>query len=142
MSLPHITGEFGIGSIEAKFSQSGKLWVRMRLVAKDAKRDANTGQWVDGDPCWLTAVAWGSIAENLAESVEKGDQIVVTGRLAMSEWTTESGEKRTDYQINVESAGTGLRWNPARPVKGERNTAAATQGAAQVPTQQSTDAPF
>lgn len=122
MSLPHISGEFGIGAIEVKFSQAGKLWVRMRVVAKDNKRDPHTGQWVDGDPCWLTAVAWGSVAENLAESVEKGDSVVLVGKLGMSEWQTDSGEKRTDYQINVDSAGTGLRWASARPVKGEKKT--------------------
>lgn len=120
MALPIISGEFGVGSIEAKFTQAGKLWVRMRVVAKDSKRDPQTGQWVDGNQCWITALAWSTVAENLAESVEKGDSVVLTGKLAMNEWTTEAGEKKTDYQIHVDSAGVGVRFHPAKPMKGER----------------------
>jgi single-strand DNA-binding protein len=111
--LPSITGEFGIvADPEAKFSQKGNLWVKMRVVAKDRKRDS-TGQWTDGDPCFLDAVAFGAVAENVVESVQKGDSLVLTGRLSMSEWTTDEGQKRQSYQIQVDSVGLSLRWKAA-----------------------------
>lgn len=123
MSLPIITGEFGVGSVEAKFSQKGNLWVSARIVAKDRVRDAN-GVWGDGDPCWLSLVVFGQQAENLAESVEKGDTITVTGKLGMREWTTDGGEKRTMYQITVDqfvgSVGVSVKWNPVKAVKADR----------------------
>ena len=136
--LPSITGEFGIvADPEAKFSQKGNLWVKMRVVAKDRKRDS-TGQWADGDPCFLDAVAFGTVAENIVESVTKGDSLVLTGRLAMSEWTTDEGQKRQSYQIQVESVGLSLRWKAATPM--DREARAQAMGPAQPVTD--TSAPF
>ena len=113
MALPQISGEFGlVMDPEAKFSQKGNLWVRMRVVAKDRKRDAN-GQWTDGDPLFLDAVAFGSVAENIVESATKGTSLVLTGRLAMNEWETDDGQKRQTYQIQVDSVGLSLRWKAA-----------------------------
>lgn len=113
MALPQISGEFGlVADPEAKFSQKGNLWVRMRVVAKDRKRDAN-GQWTDGDPLFLDAVAFGTVAENIVESASKGSSMVLTGKLAMNEWTTDDGQKRQSYQIQVDSVGLSLRWKAA-----------------------------
>ena len=115
MPLPQITGEFGlVADPEAKFSEKGNLWVRARVVAKDRKRDAN-GQWTDGDPCFLDLIAFGSIAENLIESAQKGANLVITGRLQMREWTQDDGTKRSSYQITADAIGMGLRWGPAIP---------------------------
>lgn len=112
MALPQISGEFGlVADPEARFSEKGNLWVRMRVVAKDRKRDSN-GQWTDGDPCFLDAVAFGNVAENIVESATKGSSLVLTGRLAMREWDTDEGQKRQSYQIQVDSVGLSMRWNP------------------------------
>jgi single-strand DNA-binding protein len=53
------------------------------------------------------------VAENVVESVQKGDSLVLTGRLSMSEWTTDEGQKRQSYQIQVDSVGLSLRWKAA-----------------------------
>ena len=69
--LPLVVGEFGlVADPEARFSASGTMWVTVRLVAKSRKRD-QSGQWVDGDPCFIDMVAFGKVAENFAESVLK-----------------------------------------------------------------------
>lgn len=112
--LPRITGEFGIVmDPDVKFSDSGKCWVKLRCVAKDRKRDSN-GTWSDGDPLFIDVLVFGKEAEHLADSVAKGDSIIVDGVLSPNEWTNAEGVKRTDMRVMANSIGVSLRWNPAK----------------------------
>lgn len=134
MALPSISGEFGVYEVDLRFSQQGKPWVKARCVAKDRKRD-QSGQWVDGDPCWLDVVAFGDVAEHFAESVEKGDTITVQGRLEMQEWQSDDGQKRTSYRILADALGVSLRWKAVRKME--------MDGSSQSPKpQQSDEVPF
>jgi len=112
--LPMISGEFGVvADPELKFSDKGNAWLRVRGVAKDRVRDAN-GTWADGSALFIDIILMGKTAENLVESVTKGDTIVVTGRLESSEWTDKEGNKQTTLRIRAEEAGASVRWNPAK----------------------------
>ena len=112
--LPVITGEFGVvADPELRFSEKGNAWLRIRGVAKDRVRDAN-GQWSDGPALFIDIVMIGKTAEHLAESVSKGDSIIVQGRLEPSEWTDKEGNKQTAIRLRAEEAGVSGRWNPAR----------------------------
>ena len=48
-------------------------------------------------------VAWGSMAKALAEYVDKGDKITVSGYLAYKSWENDAGEKRSRTYINANS---------------------------------------
>ena len=112
MALPAITGEFGIVSDpEIRFTEKGRAWVKVRGVAKDRVRDA-TGQWSDGDPLFIDIII-NSQAENLYESIAKGDSIVVTGTLKQREYEVD-GQKRTSIQINADNVGVSVRWGHAK----------------------------
>lgn len=52
---------------------------------------------------FFPVVAWGSTAKALAEYVEKGDKITVSGYLAFKSWKNEEGEKRCRTYINATS---------------------------------------
>lgn len=141
--LPRINGEFGVVSEpEIKFSQNGKAWARVRCVAKDRKRGQN-GEWEDGDPLFIDVIVFGKHAENLIESVAKGDSIVVDGKLSPNTWTDDNGNERKDMRIIADEIAVSLRWNPAktpRMLESSGVTAAvAGLGASEV---ESTDAPF
>ena len=113
MPLPRVTAEVGIvADPEIKFSGAGKAWCSLRCVAKDRKKEG--AEWVDGDPLWLSVVVFGREAENLAESVVKGDLINVTGKLEINEWETTEGEARKDIRIVADTIGVSLKWNPAK----------------------------
>ena len=113
--LPPISGEFGIvADPEIKFSEKGSAWVKLRCVAKDRVRDAN-GTWSDGDPCFIDVIV-NQGAENLIESVVKGDSIVVVGVLKQREYEVD-GQKRTSYQIRADAIGVSVRWGTAKTQK-------------------------
>jgi single-strand DNA-binding protein len=114
MPLPRVTAEVGVvADPELKFSGAGKAWCSLRVVAKDRKKGQN-GEWEDGDPMWMSVVVFGREAENLAESVLKGDLLTVTGKLEENLWTTDEGVERKDIRIVADTVGVSLRWTPAK----------------------------
>ena len=52
---------------------------------------------------FFPVVAWGSLAKALAEYVDKGDKITVSGYLAYKSWVNDNGEKRSRTYINANS---------------------------------------
>lgn len=113
--LPLLSGEFGIvKDPELTFSNKGNARLRLRIAAKDRVRDAQ-GQWSDGDPWYGDLIVWGKTAENLAESIRKGDSIVVANAKAEQyEYTTTEGEKRTGQNFVADSVGVSMRWSVAK----------------------------
>jgi single-stranded DNA-binding protein len=111
MPLPTITGEFGIvADPEIRFGTTGSAWLKVRGIAKDRKPDGKGG-FADGDPLFIDIVV-NHGAENLYESVVKGDSVIVTGKLKAREH-----EGKTYYEIRADSVGVSTRWNPAKTAK-------------------------
>lgn len=140
MALPIITGEFGVISLDLKFSQKGNAWLKIRGVAKDRVRDAS-GQWADGDPLFIDIIV-NQGSEHLCESVVKGDTVVVTGKLKQREYEVD-GQKRTDIQIHADSVGVSTRWAPARTQRSiDSNDVPAAAKALGAEVIEQTEAPF
>jgi len=114
MALAIVTGEFGVVTDpEFKVSDSGKAWAKFRGVTKERVRDSS-GNWADGKATFLDILCFGKEAENLTESVLKGDSVLVVGKLQQNEWTDNEGNKRTNYQIVADMVGPSLKWTPAK----------------------------
>lgn len=53
---------------------------------------------------FVDCTAWGKLGEVLAENLDKGDPLVIAGRLQMDEWTDkETKAKRTKLGVVVET---------------------------------------
>lgn len=63
---------------ELKVGKSGKAWVSLRVAENRRVRDEN-GDWVDAPTKFHNVVAFGHLAENIAESLEKGSNVVIVG---------------------------------------------------------------
>lgn len=72
-------------------------------VANNPRR-LKDGVWVDGDPTYVTVICFRSLAENTGASVQKGDPVIVTGRLRTREWTGE----RQGLSVEVDAAAIGF----------------------------------
>ena len=113
MALPKISGEFGVVfDPEMKFSNDGRPWVKIRGVSKDRRKN-DSGEWEDGEACFIDILIGGKPAENIVESVVKGDVILVHGSLHMKEWEKD-GVKMKDYSIRADEVGVSTRFEPAR----------------------------
>jgi single-strand DNA-binding protein len=110
--LPSIVGEFGIvADPQLRFSDKGSAWLKLRGIAKDRVRDAN-GTWADGDPLFIDIVT-NNGAENLYESIVKGNTVIVMGKLKQREYEKD-GQKHTVLEIRAESIGVSTRWATAK----------------------------
>lgn len=112
MGALHVNAELSVVNVELKFGNDGKSWVKLRLVSKERIRDAN-GSWTDGDPTFIDGYVSGKPAENLVESVQPGDQVIVVGKVLNKPWTTAEGEKRDGWRINITDIGVSTRFTTA-----------------------------
>ena len=69
------------------------------------------------------------MAENVAESLQRGMRVIVTGKLKQRSYETKEGEKRTVYEVQVDEVGPSLRNATAKVQKADRAKVAADSGA-------------
>lgn len=84
-----------------------------RSAVQDAESSFRAHR-VDADKNFFRCTAWRDLAEHITGSLGKGDRVVVTGRLRSRTWETETAEKRTSVEIEVDDIGPSLKWAPWR----------------------------
>ncbi len=94
---------------ELRFTPAGQPVATFRIASTPRMRDAASGEWKDGDSLFLTCNVWRQAAENVAESLQRGMRVIVTGRLKQRNYETKEGEKRTVYEVEVDDVGPSLR---------------------------------
>jgi single-strand DNA-binding protein len=57
---------------------------------------------------------WRGQAEHLADSLGKGDRVMVTGRLRQRSWETPEGDKRSVTEIEADEVGASLKFATAK----------------------------
>ena len=110
---------------ELRFTPSGQAVARFRIASTPRTRDAQSGEWKDGESLFLTCSVWRQYAENVAESLQRGMRVIVNGRLRQRSYETKEGEKRTVYELDVEDVGPALRNATAKVTRVNRGTGAA-----------------
>ncbi len=86
---------------------AGVPMANFRMAATERRYDRSRGDWVDGDTNWVSVVAWRWLATNVVSSLNKGDPVVVSGRLRVREWE-EGGGRRSAVQIEARVVGHDL----------------------------------
>jgi single-strand DNA-binding protein len=104
-----------------RFSPSGMAVCELNLAFNDRKRD-EAGNWVDGDVFFVRGVAFKQLAENAGECLEKGMEVVVSGRLKTEQWNDKNtGEKRSAVSLLLSSIGPNLAFATAKVDKATRS---------------------
>jgi len=106
---------------ELTYTPNGAAVANFRLAVTPRVRDGNG--WKDGETSFFRITAWRDLAEHLADSLAKGDRVIVQGQLKTRSWETPEGDKRSVVEVTAEEAGPSLRWAIAKP---ERATKATT----------------
>ncbi|MFF9562717.1 single-stranded DNA-binding protein [Leifsonia sp. NPDC014704] len=93
-------------------TEGGLPITSFRLVTTHRRYNRQASSWEDGGSNWYTVSAFRRLALGIAESVTKGDPVLVAGRLCLREW---SGEKQgMTVEIEAESIGHDLTWGRSR----------------------------
>jgi single-strand DNA-binding protein len=110
-----VTGNVG-KQPELKTSRSGKPLVSFSV--------ASTYNPKNGEPTttWVDVVCFDEQAEQVAERVNKGDRVCVTGRLELEKFQRKDGTEGSALRMVADEVGLSLRWG-----KRERVTAGAEE---------------
>lgn len=100
---------------ELRFTPQGHAVVSFTVAA--TPRRYVDGEWRDGDPVFLRCNVWRQYAENVAESLIKGQQVVVVGRLVQRSWE-QDGQKRTVVEVEADEVAVCLRFGTAAFTRG------------------------
>ncbi len=109
---------------EMRYSGKGQPVAKFTVATSRRVRDAQTGEWSDADTSFWDVVAFGQLAENVAESLLKGTAVIVIGRAAQRTWETKEGEKRRTIEVTAEEVAPSLRWASAKISKASRSRSA------------------
>lgn len=90
----------------------GLAITNFRFASAQRRYDRGQSKWVDGETNWYTVTAFRQLATNVAGSLQKGQRIVVTGRLRVRDWTHDD-KKGTNVEIDAEAIGHDLSWGTA-----------------------------
>ena len=110
-----------VGDPELRYTQTGQAVATFRVASTPRFRDNATGEWKDGDSLFLSCNVWRQAAENVAESLQRGSRVIVSGRLRQRSYETREGEKRTVYEVEVDDVGPSLRNASAKVTKSSRS---------------------
>jgi single-strand DNA-binding protein len=83
-----------------------------RLASNQRRFDKSQEKWVEGDTNWYTVSTFRQLAANAAVSINKGERVVVTGRLRVREWEA-GGKKGTNVEVEADALGHDLSWGTA-----------------------------
>lgn len=102
-------------------TSEGLAITSFRLATNQRRFDDAQGTWVDGDTNWYTVTAYRRLGENVARSVEKGQRVIVSGRVRIRDWDTTEGQGTT-VEVQADAIGHDLNFgladfvrNPIRP---------------------------
>lgn len=106
--------------VDLKYGQSGRPRAVLGVAVNRRFQRQGEQEWTE-ETSFFNVIAWGSLAENVAESLHKGDRVVVVGRLEQRSYTPEgSDEKRSVVEIVADEVSVSLRFATAAPVRNER----------------------
>lgn len=105
---------------EIRFTQSGAAVCSFTVASTPRTFDRQSGEWKDGDALFLRCNVWRQMAENVGESLRRGNRVLVSGRLRQRQFETKEGEKRTVVELEVDEIGPSLRYAQASVRKVDR----------------------
>lgn len=104
---------------ELQKSAAGRAWLRLRVATNRRVRTAEG--WANGPTSWYEVRVFGAFAQNVAESLRKGDRVVVKGPLDIDEYVDEKGTPHRAAIIRATALGPDLSGATARVTKVYRN---------------------
>jgi single-strand DNA-binding protein len=108
-----VTGNL-TGDPELRFTATGKP-VATLSVAVNERVKSQDGTWGDGPTSYVRCTAWQDQAEHIAESLGKGDRVIVSGFFRERAYEVEPANpkdsgKRRAWELVVNDIGPSLKY--------------------------------
>lgn len=103
---------------ELRFTPGGMAVAQFGL-AYNRKYTNRSGEKKD-EASFFDVVCYGTLAENVSESITRGARVMVEGRLEQRSWETQEGDKRSKIEVIADEVGGAMRWATVEITKNER----------------------
>lgn len=91
---------------EIRYTSGNRAVANLGLAS--SRRYQVNGEWQE-ETTFFNLTAWGSLGENAAASLHKGDRVVASGRMQSREYEVD-GVKKTAWDLILDEIGPSLRW--------------------------------
>jgi single-strand DNA-binding protein len=102
---------------ELRFTPNGVAVANFGVAVNDRKKVGDN--WED-DTSFFDVTCWQELAENVSETLGKGNRVIVNGKLKQRSWQTDEGDKRSKVEIIADAVGPDLRWATAAVTRTEK----------------------
>lgn len=127
MALFHVTAAGNItADPELRYTRSGIPVVNFMLLVNHREKDAQ-GNWVDSQPSRIRVNVWRDQAVNVADSLHKGMEVLVSGSARVVEYDTRDGAHSRDLEITADRVAPSLMWATADVQRAQRNDSQQSQ---------------
>lgn len=99
-----------VNDVELRFTPSGAAVANFTIAQNARVFDKNSNEWKDKPANFFRCSAWRELAENVAETLQKGQAVIAYGEVTSRSYETKEGQQRTVQEIEVSSLGPDLRW--------------------------------
>lgn len=104
---------------EMRFSATG-IAVANLTVVTSARKKIND-EWQDTDTTFWSVATFKQLAENVGESLRKGDAVIVTGKMKSRKFQDKDGNNRTAWEVTADHVGADLARATASIVRVSRS---------------------
>jgi len=114
-----------VGNVTAdpilRMSGNGRGVIRFDVAVNRRRFNRDTNTYDDLPPVFHRVVAFGPVAQNAADTLRKGLEVVVVGQMADDSYETEQGEKRRQIVLEAQVIAPSLRFAKANVIRVQRD---------------------
>lgn len=91
-----------------------------RLAVSSRRFHRERNEWVEADTNWYQISAFRNLATHSQLSFQKGDRVIISGKLKIKEWETAS-KRGTSVEIDADALGHDLLWGTSNFSRASRD---------------------
>jgi single-strand DNA-binding protein len=99
-----------VAAPEARNTRTGVPFASFRLASTVRRPNPSNGQYEDAATSFVNVTAFRSLGANVANSLKKGDPVVVYGRMRVNQWMRSDNTPATSVEIDAYNIGHDLTW--------------------------------
>ncbi|MDX2377697.1 single-stranded DNA-binding protein [Microbacterium sp. LRZ72] len=100
------------GDPEHGTADNGTDYARFSVAVNDRRLNESTGRWEDAGSVFHRVVVFNQQSRHVADSLRKGDAVVVAGDLRFGSYTdTATGQTRETRDIVADNVGASLKYS-------------------------------
>jgi single-strand DNA-binding protein len=103
---------------------TGAAFAKLRVASTARFFDRGEGAWRDGKTIFLDVTCWRRLGENVLATLERGDSVMITGRLRQRSYDDAQGTRHSVTDLEADSVGPDLSRYAAQLVRTSTTPAA------------------